>query len=208
LHRRPGRGALVGDGCELSYLPRALYENPEWTVDLMGPILSNRSARDRSPVDLYETPDDVLDALVPHLAIPRREVVWECAAGPGRLARRLRDHGYLVGTDFLSARMDCAWIITNPPFSLAEAFIRHAIFLRRPFAFLLKSQFWHAARRRALFELHRPAEILALSWRPDFLFGAKGGAPTMECVWTVWDSTPARETLFDVLPRPKVENAG
>lgn len=39
------------------------------------------------------------------------------------------------------------WIITNPPFSLAEAFIRRAAELGKPFAFLLKSQYWNATCR-------------------------------------------------------------
>jgi hypothetical protein len=50
---------------------------------------------------------------------------------------------------------------------------------------LLKSQYWHAAKRHQLFNTHTPAYILPLTWRPDFMFGERGGAPTMDVLWTV-----------------------
>ena len=43
-----------------------------------------------------------------------------------------------------------------------------------------------AAKRKALFEEHPPAYVLPLTWRPDFMGGERGGAPTMEVHWTVW----------------------
>lgn len=30
-----------------------------------------------------------------------------------------------------------------------------------------------------------PSYVLPLTWRPDFLYGAKSGRPTMELLWTV-----------------------
>ena len=55
-----------------------------------------------------------------------------------------------------------------------------------PFAMLLKSQYWHAAKRVALFSDIRPAYVLPLTWRPDFLLEARGGSPLMEVHWCVW----------------------
>lgn len=65
----------------------------------------------------------------------------------------------MTGTDFLKAELPegVGMIITNPPFSVSEEFIRHALDLEVPFAFLLKSQYWHAARRsRSLRQPRRP----------------------------------------------------
>lgn len=41
-----------------------------------------------------------------------------------------------------------------------------------------------------------------LTWRPDFHFGAKGGSPTMECAWTVWDRVPSNVTQYVPLLKP------
>ena len=136
------------------------------------------------------------------------------------MERVMLEHDYdVIGTDlhpvidgrqsvdFLTARVECDWIITNPPFSQAEKFIRHALDLRRPCAFLLKSQFWHARSRLALFREYQPAYVLPLTWRPDFLFGAKSGSPTMEILWTVWDvyDGGCYATEYIPLARPKME---
>ena len=102
-------------------------------------------------------------------------------------ASDLRETGYgCGGVDFLETKRDCAAIITNPPFNISEDFIRHAIPQARLVAMVLKSQYWHAKKRAALFGEFPPAYVLPLTWRPDFMGGERGGAPTMEVHWTVW----------------------
>lgn len=181
----------------------------------MTATLANRSADDREGTDYYPTPDDVTDALMGYLRLPRSTVIWEPAAGQGHLSKRLEHHGHRVistdlhergfcegGVDFLTAAARGDFIVTNPPFSLAHDFALHAMDLGLPFALLLKSQYWHAQKRLALFEKRRPAAVLPLTWRPDFLFGRKGGAPTMECLWTVWNAESATSTIYAPLARP------
>lgn len=188
-----------------------------------GIILTNRSSIDRSKTDFYETPPEVTAALLNFLEennmISPGCMIWEPACGGGKMERVMLDRGYaVIGTDlhpadegipsvdFLAAEYPCNWIITNPPFSQAEKFIRHALELRRPCAFLLKSQFWHASRRLALFREYPPAFVLPLTWRPDFLYGAKSGSPTMECLWTVWGGG-VHTTEYIPLERPKATEA-
>ena len=132
------------------------------------------------------------------------------------MARCLSRHGYSVcsttlhdqgfghvGVDFLTTEAAAGqMVITNPPFKLAAEFIQHCVRLQVPFALLLKSQFWHAAGRLRLFEQHRPQAVLPLTWRPDFHFGSKGGAPTMEVCWTVWGRHPAETTNYYPLNKP------
>ena len=112
-------------------------------------IAGGNSAYGRSQSDFYPTPPDVTVALMRFLNLPRTTSVWEPATGEGDMAGVLQTYfetvyttDILDGTDFLQSSIDAAdWIITNPPFSLAEAFIRRAAELGKPFAFLLKSQY-------------------------------------------------------------------
>lgn len=112
------------------------------------------------------------------------------------MVNAIRERGYTAmgtditeGVDFLTEPTPPAveWIITNPPFSLAEAFIRRAYESGRPFAMLLKSQFWHAAGRLPLFMSYAPDIIAPLTWRPDFNFkSGKRGSPLMDMMWCIW----------------------
>lgn len=188
-----------------------------------GTILANRSAVDRSKTDFYETPPEVAVALLNFLEaknmISPGCLIWEPACGSGKMLRVMLDRGYaIMGTDlypetdgapcvdFLKSEKPCNWIITNPPFSMATEFIRHALELGKPCAFLLKSQFWHARSRLRLFRDNAPTYILPLTWRPDFLYGAKSGSPTMEILWTVWAGT--HDATYCPLERPEVQEDG
>ena len=161
-------------------------------------IAGGNSAYGRSQSDSYPTPPDVTVALMRFLNLSRTTSVWEPATGEGDMAGVLQTYfetvyttDILDGTDFLKSSIDAAdWIITNPPFSLAEAFIRRAAELGKPFAFLLKSQYWNATCRWKLFDEIPPSYILPLTWRPDFFFkkrmpGEKG-SPLMDVMWCVW----------------------
>lgn len=138
----------------------------------------------RSNYDFYPTPADVTEALLKQLSGPLSlglfNTIWEPAAGSGSISKVLEEHGRKVistdiqsGHDFLKddAPAEYDMIITNPPFSLADQFIRKAYSYGKPFAFLLKCQFFHAKKRYKLFEECRPSLIFPLTWRPDFTGG-------------------------------------
>lgn len=151
-------------------------------------------------------------------------LVWEPACGNGAMSAVIQQYVQDVhstdirhtgfgsgGQDFLAASFDCDAVITNPPFVLSEQFIRHALMQAPLVAMLLKSQYWHAHKRIALFQEHPPAYVLPLTWRPDFLFdqrenGAKG-APTMEVHWTVWVMGDSL-TKYELLRKPVIEAIG
>lgn len=161
--------------------------------------LGNRRER-----DFYPTPPDVTQALIDYLKIPRDKLIWECACGDGDMVEVFQQNGYkCIGTDikdgydFLTHSVDCDWIITNPPFNLSEQFIKRAIDLKKPFAFLLKSQYWHSKRRMKLFEICPPYAVLPLTWRPDF---TGQGNSLMDMVWVVW-KRPV--TIYEPLERPR-----
>jgi hypothetical protein len=150
--------------------------------------------------------------------------IWEPASGDGSMSEVIEKYGHRVistdirsegvygqpGQDFFKIRYpEVDAIITNPPFNLAEQFIRKATSEAKTVAMLLKSQYWHAACRISLFKDIRPAYILALTWRPDFLFkerkNGKKGSPTMEVLWVVWQKQAgggqAAHTLYELLSR-------
>lgn len=185
-------------------------------------IAGGNSARGRRQSDLYPTPPEATVALLRFLNLPKNTTIWEPAAGEGDMVKAIRACGYgssfgtdvSEGFDFLSPDIfkriltGFDWIITNPPFSLAEDFIRRAAKTEKPFAMLLKSQYWHAAKRMALFEEIPPSYILPLTWRPDFFFKEResgdSGSPLMDVMWCVWLTPWMRntQTIYRTLPRP------
>ena len=99
----------------------------------------------------------------------------------------LHDQGYgETGLNFLNADCNCGSIITNPPFNLAAKFIEHAASFKVPFAMLVKSTYWQAAKRFDLFQRTKPMAIIAMSWRPA-MSPERGKSGTMDFIWTVWD---------------------
>lgn len=185
-------------------------------------IAGGNSAYGRSQSDFYPTPPDVTVALMRFLNLPRTTSVWEPATGEGDMLQAIMACGYgssfgtdiSEGFDFLSPDIfkrlltGFDWIITNPPFSLAEDFIRRAAEIEKPFAMLLKSQYWHAAKRAQLFREIPPSYILPLTWRPDFLFKERkdgdSGSPLMDVMWCVWLTPWMKnvQTIYRPLPRP------
>jgi hypothetical protein len=168
----------------------------------------------RRELDYYPTPPDVTLALLQFLNLSKDLVIWEPACGEGHMANvikqwgckvqssDIRDTGYGEGhLDFLTATRNADAIITNPPFALSEAFIRHGIAQASIVAMLLKSQYWHAQKRAMLFQEYPPSWVLPLTWRPDFMFGERGGAPTMECLWSVWIAGE-KDTRYRLLQKP------
>lgn len=172
-------------------------------------IVGGNSAYKRAESDFYPTPPEATQALLDFLKLPKGTVIWEPACGEQHMAEVMRLNGYEVlttdiqtGTDYLTAeRMECDWIITNPPFSLADQFIRRSIEHGKPFALLLKSQYWHAKKRLALFRSYPPAFVCPLTWRPDFTFKQRGkGSPLMDVMWVVWGG--CHDTRYIPLEKP------
>jgi hypothetical protein len=117
-------------------------------------------------LDLYETPNVAVEALLRVEKIPQR--IWEPAAGRGAIARVLREHGCVVtasdiydygGLDFIAdfltqeqmpAGCDC--IVTNPPYQIAEPFVSRALELAPLVIMLLRLAFLESERRCGILE--------------------------------------------------------
>lgn len=166
--------------------------------------------------DFYPTPPEATRALLP--LIVRWPKIWEPCCGNGAISRELKaaghtvhstdlvDRGYgLGGEDFFRCEVPVAEsIVTNPPFKPAAELILHAhkIGVVR-MALLLKMTFWNAAARRKVWGVWRPFSVHPLTWRLDF---DGRGAPTMDCMWCIWQPRAGREaTKFEPLARPMSE---
>ena len=125
------------------------------------------SGYERKERDLYETPEWVTEALLPHIR-PFMHV-WEPACGSGKMVRALKAAGFAVwdsdiAADWSAVRfdfLDCKetlapdGIITNPPYELGTEFCEHALKLMEPVggmvAMLMRTDFDHAKTRSHLF---------------------------------------------------------
>lgn len=185
-------------------------------------LTAGNNKRNRRELDFYPTPSNVTIALLEFLQIPKGRTIWEPACGDGSMSKVMEEYGYTVfSTDIIpecygdgyidylaSSDINSDCVITNPPFYLAEEFIRKAVKeARSTVAILLKSQYWHAKSRLTLFEEIPPTYVLPLTWRPDFLEherkqGDKKGAPTMEVAWSVWQRGSNHPTLYKPLKKP------
>lgn len=106
--------------------------------------------------DQFQTPNYAVDLLVPYLEAKKffapdyKFRIWECAAGLGKIVKRLSDKGFDVfgtdlseGVNFLSDHssgfFDC--IVTNPPFSLKQEFYETCLTYKVPFALLIPADY-------------------------------------------------------------------
>lgn len=172
-------------------------------------IIGGDPKKKRRKTDYYPTPQEVTVALLDFLQIPKRAKIWEPACGQNHMVNVMRESGYEVigtdiegGVDFLTAELPDGvdWIITNPPFCVSDKFIERCVYHHKPFALLLKSQYWHASKRSKLFMKYPPTYVLPLTWRPDF---TGQGASLMDVCWCVWDFKGLSYALYKPLPKPK-----
>lgn len=175
-------------------------------------IVGANPVKGRSEMDFYPTPPEVTKSLLNILKLPKSAVIWEPACGEHDMVNVFREAGHEViatdiqtGTDFLTAPLqECDWIITNPPFSLSDQFIRRCAEHGKPFALLLKSQYWHAKKRFELFNDIQPSLVAPLTWRPHFMWKQeKKGSPLMDVIWCVWE--PPYHQMTEYHPITKKE---
>lgn len=183
------------------------------TTNMGAAMAGGNPANGRKKNDFYPTPDNVTQALLNNFNF--KDVIFEPAAGDGAMVKVLQRNGKRViaadleprhpkihELDFLKLnKLPAKTIITNPPFNIAEKFIRHAMELGvEEMALVLKSTYFHAKTRYPLFKEYQPSAVCPLLWRPDFL-GL--GRPTMEVAWFIWEkSDGVEDTRYIPLIKP------
>jgi hypothetical protein len=149
--------------------------------------------------DFYRTPPEATEALlnVEHFD----GEIWESACGDGAICKVLEIHGHTIKAtdlidrgygevhDFLSSPYRSDNIITNPPFRLAEQFIRLSLErTTRKVAMLCKLQFLEGAKRKQMFESTPLKTVWVFSKRLTMTRnGEKMDNSGMICfAWFVW----------------------
>jgi hypothetical protein len=161
------------------------------------------SGHARKERDLYETPEWVSEALIPHL---RKDLasVWEPAAGTGKMAAVLErvakvhasdiePNGEISACDFLScSQMPANYeaIITNPPYETATEFCELALKLTEPVdglvAMLMRVDFDSAKGRSHIFR-DNPAWSKKLVLTKRIVWFEGGKSPSFNHAFYIWD---------------------
>ena len=159
--------------------------------------------------DLYETPAQATEALLRVEKLPR--YIWEPACGRGAISSvlveaghsvvstDLVDYGYGVpGIDFLMewekpSHVDA--IVTNPPYKLADQFVRKSLELVPTVYMLLRWAYAEGVGRSDIIDQHLSRvwlgrERLPMMHRDDW-DGKKISAAAMPFAWFVFEQKPA-----------------
>lgn len=185
-------------------------------------VMSARIEPDDS-LDYFPTPPWATRALcewiggkVGHAHMKENLTVWEPACGEGHMSFPLSEYFASViysdvvdygiygqeVADFLQCTpRDADWIITNPPFRLAEQFITLAqMRAKSGVAMLVRTAFLESVGRyEKLFRDTPPTTVLQFSERVPMHKGkltAKGSTATAYC-WVVWRKHGANMTEFE-----------
>jgi len=144
----------------------------------------------RSPLDFYETPKEAVDALFDNIDISNVHSILDPAAGSGALIRGIENcvvtavdidnrHGASLEKitpnvwlgDFLETNPKAlgyhSIVLANPPYYLAEEFVKHSMLFCDNGYFLLRLNFLGSAKRKKWLKMTRP-NIKVLSKRPSF----------------------------------------
>lgn len=168
--------------------------------------------------DLYETPVCAIRALMRVENLPT--LIWEPCAGRGAISRELIAAGHVVLADDLVAyhgadpnvrsRRDflmqssspCQTIVTNPPFKLADQFVRHGLYLGCTVIVLLRLMAIEGAGRANLIDRHlvriwAGIERLPMMHRDGWEGTriANSGAPF---AWFVFEPTPRSDRPIEL----------
>lgn len=176
---------------------------------------SNHTQKEREENDYYATDPLAIDKLL-QVEKPFSRI-WECAAGGGHLAKKLKEQGYEVTTsdiiernykldftqDFLKMSASGLGsneeydILTNPPYKYAKEFVLQALSMvrknRKVYMFLKLTFLEGKTRLKELFSKYPPKKIYVFSERilcaknAEFQKMKDGGGSAIAYAWYVWE---------------------
>ncbi len=164
--------------------------------------LAGSSDLARSKNDFYPTPECATLALLSAEDFSKGPI-WEPACGDGAISKVLEARGLPVtstdlndfgygksGVNFLAERDRWfSYVITNPPYSLAQEFIAHALTCSHSkVAMLLKLNFLEGQKRSAWLKTTPLAMVYVFSKRLSFNRADEngGGSGVLAYAWFVW----------------------
>ena len=153
--------------------------------------------------DDFQTPEWVARPLYDF--IPKDKVIWECACGKGNLVWAFRREGYkVIATDisdgvnfiFEEPKEDYDVIVTNPPYSLKDQFIKRCYYLGKPFALLLPLTALEGIKRQKLWSKYG-VELILLPKRVNFETpSGKGQGSWFPVAWFTWGLNIGKQLYF------------
>jgi hypothetical protein len=180
-------------------------------------------------LDFFPTPPWATRALAEHVIDLHGTRVWEPACGEGHMARPLaeyaagvfssdaRDYGGNAVHDFLFPYCPAGlgavdWVVTNPPFRLAEQFVARGLEVANSgVALLVRTTFLEGvARYQDLFRPTPPEIIAQFAERVPMLKGRleqDASTATAYC-WIVWRRLQATRLLWIPPCRDRLERRG
>ena len=153
-------------------------------------------ATERNEYDFYPTPVTVVDSLFKHIDQSKVQSFLEPCRADGVIYNRVNcciktycEIRELIPKDYLKRTMGkFDLIVTNPPFSIAEDFLRKSIKEcddKGCVAYLLRINFLGSQKRKKLWqEIGTPNKFIVLSKRPSF---TGKGTDSTEYAWFIWD---------------------
>ena len=184
---------------------------------------SNHTDKEREIDNFYATDPIAIDKLL--TVEEPNKFVWECAAGAGHLAQRLKECGYEVYAtdikergyeldavlDFLNATplsfMGGYDILTNPPYKYAKEFVHKGLELLQDGSkcyMFLKLQFLEGSSRfNELFKDQPPKAVYVFKKRVlcakngEFERMKEAGGSAVAYAWFVWQKGFIGKTVID-----------
>jgi hypothetical protein len=150
--------------------------------------------------------------------------VWEPAAGMGHMSEVLGEYfatvfpsdvhdygrGYTVGSfvgegpDVVTAPFEPDWVITNPPFNLAQEFVERGLAVARRGVAVLVRVAWleGGGRYRSLFGVNPPHTIAIFAERVPMVKGRwdPDASSATSYAWVIWRKMDGRTTGFRWIP--------
>ncbi len=163
----------------------------------------------RREADFYPTPPEAIESLLNNYPLQDGSRILEPCAGDGAISSALYIRYYLsviyqveinskhlltlerYGDVHIKDFLDCTpeknynYIITNPPFSLAQEFILKSLEYNCTVIMLLRLNFLVSQTRPQFWQDNPPSDVLVLSKRPSFT--GDGKTDGQEYAWFVWN---------------------
>ena len=155
--------------------------------------------------DEFGTPEYAIKPLLPFLK--KDMLIWECAWGGGSLAKHLKKRGFKVighkHEDFLkyNTGLNQDIIITNPPYSLKDEFLKKCFYFNKPFALLMPLTTLEGLKRGELFRKYG-IQLIIPNRRINFETpSGKGGGAWFQTAWFCWKMNLPKDLNFVKLER-------
>ena len=141
------------------------------------------------PDECY-TPEYAINPLLPYLK--EGWTIWDCAFGSGRLAEHFNKKGFnVVGIDYDFIKKDSDEvasfdvIITNPPYSLKDKFLKRCFEIGKPFALLLPLTTLEGMKRSEMFR-DKNIQMIIPNRRINFEIPSGKKSSWFATAWFCW----------------------